>query len=823
MKEHFADVILPLPIYGPFTYQISDVLISELEVGKRVIVQFGSKKFYSVIVSDIHNKKPKDFEVKQIVSVLDEAPVIYPENIKFWNWISEYYCCTNGDVMKAALPAGLKMESSTKIMVAADFNKDELNQEEKNVFEILGNEAKTLREIENKSSLPLSFSFIQSMLEKKYLQIEEKIYSKYKAKTEAFVSLNKAIKNENNLNRKFDELKKAKKQNELLIHFCSKVEVFSQNVKKDISRKKLLHGTGYSLAVLKGLVEKGILDVKHKEVSRLDEISAEQGELNLLNPFQENALKEIKELFNTKNTILLHGVTSSGKTEIYTHLIEEVIGKGQQMLYLVPEIALTTQLIQRLKRIFGKKVGVYHSRLNDSERVEIWNQVGSFGSSEGNSHQIILGARSSVFLPFKNLGLIVVDEEHENSYKQFDPSPRYNARDLAVLLGIQYKAKVLLGTATPSFETYYNVQTGKFGLVELFQRFGEMELPEIIVSDLQSAYKRKLMKSFLAPELYEKIDKSLERNEQVILFQNRRGYAPFVECMECGWIPKCQRCDVSLTYHKFKKQLTCHYCGYYIFMPGNCHECGSQDIKTRGIGTEKIEDELKGLFPSARIARMDFDSTRTKNALEKLIRNLETGNTDILVGTQMVTKGLDFEHVNVVGILNADNLLNFPDFRAHERSFQLISQVSGRAGRKHRKGSVIIQTSQPDHPIINDIKNYSFKETYNRQLSERKLFKYPPFYRLIKIVVKHKNTGKVDKVSQELADLLHQNKQFRILGPEFPLVSRVSLWYKKEIWIKLNRDNQLSEYKKVIVKSIEKIKHLPDNGGTAFNIDVDPM
>lgn len=823
MKECYVDVLLPLPVEQPFTYRVPEEWAPETEVGKRVIIQFGQKKYYSAVVTAVHAEKPGDYAVKDIQSLLDDTPVVYPENINLWKWIAEYYCCTLGEVMKAALPAALKLESSTKLKAIDGINTDCLTRDEKKVLSILGNRSETLRGIRKKSPETVTFQVIRSLLDKKCLRIEEKISAKYKAKKEAWVSLNKAITNEEVLLQKVRSLKRAKKQQDLLMRFCHLTKAFSAGDKKEIPRKKLMQTTSFSPAVLKALVDKNILVLTHREVTRLEDAQEEQGELNLLNPFQEQALREIEEWFKKKHTVLLHGVTSSGKTEIYTHLIDKAIRGGKQVLYLVPEIALTAQLIGRLRRIFGARVGVYHSRLNDSERMEIWERVKNRKSRPGDSFQIILGARSAVFLPFQELGLVVVDEEHENSFKQFDPAPRYNARDLAVVTGFQFKAPVLLGTATPSFESYQNVQSGKYGLVELDQRHGEMELPGIIVSDLRRAYKRRQMRSFLAPELHERITESLANNEQVILFQNRRGYAPFVECLDCGWIPKCKRCDVSLTYHKREKQLVCHYCGFRRPVPERCPECGSREIKTRGTGTEKIEDELKSLFPKARIERMDLDSTRRKDALEKLIRNLESRKTDILVGTQMVTKGLDFEHVNVVGIINADNLLNFPDFRAHERSYQLMSQVSGRAGRKHRKGTVVIQTTQPDHPVLSEVRNQAFKETFERQLKERKMFQYPPFYRLIKVVVRHRNPEKLAGVSHQVAEILRRNRQLIVMGPEVPLIGRISLWYQKEIWVKIKRDPQLSENKHYIYQGVQKVKHLPGNSSTVLNIDVDPM
>jgi primosomal protein N' (replication factor Y) (superfamily II helicase) len=823
MKECYVDVLLPLPVDVPFTYRVPEKWVPGVEAGKRVIIPFGQKKYYSAVITAVHARKPEKIAVKEIQSLLDDAPVVYPQNLKLWKWMADYYCCTQGEVMKAALPAGLKLESSAKLKAREGIDTDNVSREEKEILSILGNRPQTLREIQKKKPETATFLIIQSLLEKKCLTIEEKINPKYKAKTEAFVTLNKTLHSEPVLRAKARTLQKAKKQEELFMQYCHLAKVFSSEERKEISRKELMRSSSFSPAVLKGLIDKGILVVTHKEVSRLVNPPVEQGELNMLNPFQEKALRAIEASFQKKNTVLLHGVTSSGKTEIYMHLIEKAIRQGKQVLYLVPEIALTAQLIGRLRRIFGIRVGVYHSRLNDPERMEIWENVRNWKRQTKDSFQVILGARSAVFLPFQELGLVVVDEEHEHSFKQVDPAPRYNARDIAVVAGIQFKAPVLLGTATPSFESYQNAQSGKYGLVELEQRHGDMELPEIVVSDIRRAYKRRQMRSFLGPEMYEKIAESLGNKEQVILFQNRRGYAPFVECMACGWIPKCERCDVSLTYHRATEHLVCHYCGFRRPVPERCPECGSREIKTRGMGTEKIEDEIKKLFPQARVERMDLDSTRKRNALDKLIHNLETRKTDILVGTQMVTKGLDFEHVNVVGIINADNLLTFPDFRAHERSYQLMSQVSGRAGRKHRKGTVIIQTTQPEHPVLNEIRNQAFKETFTRQLKERKMFQYPPFYRLVKVVVKHRDPEKLTLISNQLAEIIRRNRSFIVMGPEYPFIGRVSRWYQKEIWVKIKRGPQLAENKQFIYQRVQKVKRLRGNSGAVFNIDVDPM
>jgi primosomal protein N' (replication factor Y) len=562
------------------------------------------------------------------------------------------------------------------------------------------------------------------------------------------------------------------------------------------------------------------LHLQEIEVSRLDLNDEGEQKIFDLSEVQSQAFSEIQEATTAGKPVLFHGVTSSGKTEVYIKLIEEQLKQGKQVLYLVPEIGLTTQLINRLKRAFGNRAGIYHSRFNDAERVEIW--FNTLHERE-QSFQIIIGARSAALLPFRNLGLIIVDEEHENSYKQFDPSPRYNARDVAVVLGQIHRAKVVLGSATPSFESYYNVKVGKYELVELAQRYQNISLPEIRIADVRQATRRKQMKSLLTPDLFEAIETALGNEEQVILFQNRRGFAPYLQCGTCGSIPKCKNCDVSLTYHKNLSALICHYCGHTQSMPAGCPDCHSTDIKTRGFGTEKIEEELSILFPQARIARMDMDSTRGKKAYERLIYQFESKQVDILVGTQMVTKGLDFDHVSVVGILDADQLLNYPDFRSFERSYQLIAQVSGRAGRKNKQGKVIIQTTQPEHPVLLDVVANDFTRLFNTQMNERKFFKYPPYFRLAKIVLKHKNRDRLNMAANQLATRLRKIFGFNILGPEYPLVGRIQSWYQKEIWIKLERDQKLGESKKLILEELKTLKSLPNNGSLVVYADIDPM
>ena len=593
---------------------------------------------------------------------------------------------------------------------------------------------------------------------------------------------------------------------------------------KAYPKKALLMKSGASLTVFNGLLKKEILAVYEQPTDRLDVGNEATRAIFPLYPAQQSALDQIEASFSKNPVTLLHGVTSSGKTEIYIQLIEKCLKDGKQILYLLPEIGLTTQMISRLLEVFGRQVGVYHSRFSDAERVEIWNKVLNFQpGSQDQSHQLVVGTRSAIFLPFSALGLIIVDEEHENSYKQYDPAPRYHARDSAVVLATMLKIPILLGTATPAVETYYNAKTGRYGLVELMERYQQMELPEIVTVDLKRAYQRKAMRSYLTPELYEEISSALEKKEQVILFQNRRGFSPFIECKNCGWIPKCTSCDVSLTYHKNTKRLVCHYCGYSIYYPSVCGACQSADITNKGFGTEKVEEELSLLFPNAAIERLDLDATRSKKAFQNILHRFDCGDTDILVGTQMITKGLDFEHVRVVGILNADNLLNFPDFRSHERSYQLMAQVSGRAGRRHKQGKVIIQTSQPDHFIIQKVVANDYEGMYNRQIVERKEFKYPPFYRMIRITLKHRDFTELDRIAQESAEALRSRFGNRLLGPEYPAVGRIKLMYLKQMWLKLEREISVTTAKRQMQQMLESVKARDKNKMVQIVVDVDPM
>ena len=827
VEQLFADVILPLPLDYHFTYRVPSAFQFRIKIGARVIVQFGKRKFFSALVYKLHQNTPSgEFEIKDIDAILDDEPIIGEKQLQIWEWIANYYCCTLGEVYKAALPTGLKLESQTKISMNPDaiITEDLTDKETAVVLLLESRKTASIQDLNQFLGQQSSFAILKLLLEKNAVIVEEQMRESYKPKLVSMVRLNPEYDSEEKLNSMLDLLsRKAKKQEQLLKVFLD--ETLFGNLKlTEIAKKDLLQIADSSDAILKGLDEKQVLEVFQKEIGRIARTHDADLLIKELSEPQQIAHDEIRAQFETQQTVLLNGVTSSGKTEIYIRLIEEQLKQGKQVLYLVPEIGLTTQIITRLKTAFGDQAGIYHSKFNDAERVEIWfNVLNEKSGKTGQQYQVILGARSAIFLPFKNLGLIIVDEEHENSYKQFDPAPRYNARDMAILMGNIHGAKVLLGSATPSYETYFNARSNKYGLVNLTERFQGIKMPELFPANTQEAYKRKQMRSVFTPELYDEIALALQNKEQVILFQNRRGFAPFVQCGKCGWIPKCKYCDVSMTYHKNRSSLICHYCGHTTSLVVKCKECGSDEIKTRGFGTEKIEDEIKLLFPEARVARMDLDTTRAKNAYEQLIWQFETGKVDILVGTQMVTKGLDFDHVRVVGVLNADNLLNYPDFRSYERSYQLIMQVSGRAGRKNNRGKVIVQTTQPNHPVIQDVIANDYYKLFSRQMAERKMFRYPPYYRLIKIVVKHQNKERLDLAAMNLATAFRNIFNKNVLGPEYPVVGRIQMWFQKEILIKLPRDGKIQEAKTKIMEIINRTKTQPNNSQLIIYADVDPM
>lgn len=821
-QQQFVDVILPLPL-GQFTYAVPEEFNDQVSPGKRVIVQFGKRKLYSALIVKTHFDKPEQFEAKFIETVLDESPVIIPIQFTFWQWIANYYMCTEGEVYKAALPSGLKMESqSIVILNNTEAPQPNLNPTEELIYQTLINrQIATIEEL-IKSIGKDSLKCIHNLLSRNIIRIEEKIDSGYQPRKEAFISLSEEYKSEQKLQEVFILIKRAKKQEQVLMEFLHLSHFFSPSALKEISRQELLIKTQGAQAALSALLKKNILIQKEKEVSRLTSEEGNPDELKSLNDAQQKAFYNIKASFNKHQVVLLHGVTSSGKTEIYIHLIKEYIDRGLQVLYLLPEIGLTTQITTRLQNVFGKLTGIYHSRFSDNERVETWNRVLAFANHKPNAYQLVLGARSALFLPFSKLGLIIVDEEHETSYKQFDPAPRYHARDAAILLAHLCGAKTLLGTATPSIESYYNAQSGKYGLVELKSRYLNLELPATIIADTRDAYKRKQMQGHLTPALFESIEAALSDNQQVILFQNRRGFAPFIQCKACGWIPHCPHCDVSLTYHKNTNSLNCHYCGYSTTLPHLCNACHSEDIETKGFGTEKIEEEIKMLFPDAKVGRMDLDTTRKKKAFENIIFDFEQHKIDILIGTQMITKGLDFENVSLVGILNADNLFNFPDFRATERSFQLIAQVSGRAGRKHGQGKVIIQTATPDHPVLSFVLKNDYIGMYKNQLNERQQFQFPPFFRLIVFTLRHRDQSRLNMAAGQFASLLKKAFGNRILGPQDAVISRMQNYYQKTIWLKTERQLPPSQVKKLINNKISLLKDLPENSTLQIIVDVDP-
>ncbi len=791
---HYIDVILPIPLEKLFTYSITEAESQFLKIGMRVAVPFGKTKIYTAIVVNIHTTKPLLYEAKEIHQILDETPVVLEQQLKFWTWISSYYMCTMGDVMRAALPSAFMLESETFITKneTSLIETSNLSNEEYLVVEALQHQStlkiQELASILNKKNvLPV----IKKLVEKEVVKLDEEIYEKYKPKLVRYVKLHSNYLKDDKLKLILEELSRAKKQKQVVMTLF----MMQSKTKDSIKVETLVAESGASTSIIKTLIDKSIFEEYFIQTDRINYSNNTQ-ELKVLSQVQSTALTQIKTEFETKSVVLFHGVTSSGKTEVYVKLIEEALQKGEQILYLLPEIALTTQLVNRLKTYFGDKVAVFHSKYTLNERVEVYNNV--LNNSE--SAQVILGARSSIFLPFNKLGLIIVDEEHEQSYKQFDPAPRYHARDAAVVLAHQFNAKILLGSATPSLESFNNAKQNKYGLVTLNKRYNNVLMPEVELIDVKDKHKRKLMKGHFSDRLILEMQETLAQGLQIILFQNRRGFAPIVECTTCGEAPQCPNCDVSLTYHQYRKQLRCHYCSYTMAMLEKCMACKSPSLDAKGFGTEQIEEEVKLLFPNYKVARMDLDTTRGKYGYEKIITAFEQQEVQILVGTQMLTKGLDFRNVKLVGIMNADNMLNFPDFRAHERSFQLIQQVSGRAGRTDVRGKVLIQTYNPYHKILQQVSENSYTKMFEEQLQERYDFKYPPFFKLLKITFKHRDYNKVENSSEWFAKALRQVFKQHILGPEFPAVSRVRNLYLKHVLIKIPQNQSLPKTKEAIHK-----------------------
>ena len=769
----YADIILPLPLSGYFTYAVPAAMQNSMVSGMRVLVPFGRNKFYVGIVARLHEQKPDGYVVKDIAQVIDQTPVLLESQFRLWKWIADYYMSPIGEVYKAALPAGLKAEDG------------------------------------------------------------------YKPRTETFIRLTPAYRCEASLHIALNVLSRSSKQQEAFLSYlqlsgwdvfdfersqaAGTVEVQVQGEQPsaiaEVTREELMNSSGATLPVLNQLTKRGILETYEVEVGRLNYGGEPHPEfVKKLNAAQQEAYNQILFSFMKKNVTLLHGVTSSGKTEIYIHLIQRELEQHRQVLYLLPEIALTVQMMDRLRRVFGNRLGIYHSKYSDAERVEIWQKQLS-----ACPYDVILGARSAVFLPFHRLGLVIVDEEHESSYKQQDPAPRYHARSAAVMLARDFGSKVLLGTATPCMETYHNARTGKYGLVELKERYQGIELPEIQVVDTKDLQRRKMMHGPFSPLLLARVREALERGEQAIIFQNRRGYVPMIECRQCGWVPRCEHCDVSLTLHKSMNQLSCHYCGYTYQIPTECPACGSKELKGRGYGTEKIEDQLRDVFPEARIARMDLDTTRTRNAYERIISDFSAGRTNLLIGTQMISKGLDFDNVSVVGIIDADGMLNQPDFRAHEHAFMMMSQVSGRAGRKGKRGLVILQTKSSDLPIIHQVVRNDYQALYSDMCAERQTFHYPPYYRLVYAYLKHKHDAVVQTASIELGSRLRQWFGGRVLGPDKPSVARVKTLSIRKIVLKLEVGIDMARVRQYLMMAQQQMLQDKRYASLQIYFDVDPL
>lgn len=822
-------MLLPLPLPGYFTYRVPEEFHHEIAPGKRVVVPFGKKKIYTALVHDLQTEIPSNPELKNILSVIDVKPVLFPVQFQFWEWIASYYMCTPGEVMNAALPSGFKLASESMICLNpdADLETADLNEKEIMIIEALLSQKKlpinTIADLlDQRKIIPL----IHTLIEKGIVTAEEKLESKYKPLRQSFVRLGKEPgEDEEKLKEIFDELsKRAFRQLQALIVFIS-MSRETEGKYRDVRKNDLLKNKEVTPASLQALVSKGILEIVEVEASRLAASAAlsDPGQI-ALSLHQKRAFEDVHRIFSEKEVALLHGITSSGKTELYIKLIHETLLQKKQVLYLLPEIALTSQIINRLQRFFGDNVGVYHSKYNDNERVEIWNHcLDQENNFDTGRFQVILGARSALFLPFHKLGLIIVDEEHDTSYKQFDPAPRYHARDAAIMLARLHGARTLLGSATPALETYFNASTGKYGLVEMTERYGGISMPEIRLANVREETRNKTMQSHFTSALISSIREALSHDEQVILFQNRRGFSLHLVCDNCDWVPMCRNCDISLTYHKRENKIKCHYCGYSVALPNSCPQCQGARILMKGFGTEKVEEELGAIFPDITIRRMDLDSTRTKYAHQRIINDFEERRIHILVGTQMVTKGLDFDNVSLVGILNADNMLNFPDFRSHERSFQLMEQVSGRAGRKSRQGKVIIQTQNPVHPVIQHVVHHDYHAFYRDQMADRSKFNYPPFNRLIILKLKHRDANVLNKAARDLAHDLRNDLGKRILGPEYPLVSRIQNLYIKNILIKIERGPNVSGFKTIIRQKIEELHKNPAYRQLKVIPDVDPV
>lgn len=823
----FVDVILPLPLPGTYTYALPAALEAGVQAGCRVIVPFGAKKIYTAVVTDVHERAPEGFDAKPVQEVLDAQPVLLPRQLDFWQWIADYCLCTPGEVCKAALPSGMKLESESRVTLNDDYEGTApLPPHEQEVADLLSvRPGQTVQQLQKAFGGARVLRTLRSLLDKGVLMMQEEVKRTYRPRTEVHVRLAPALLSEDALHAALDRLRRADRQMAVLLKYMelagveAALRLNNAGLLREVPRKVLAEQAGVTLAVCNALAAKGIFELYRYETGRLghSRVTDVIGPAPLSGA-QQRAFDDIEAAFRLRPVCLLHGVTSSGKTEIYIHLIRRMLAEGKQVLYLVPEIVLTTQLTARLYRVFGDRMGVYHSKFSDAERVEIWQKQLSDAP-----YDVILGVRSSVFLPFRRLGLVIVDEEHEPSYKQQDPAPRYHARNAALVLARMYGARTLLGSATPSLETYYNVRARKYGLVELFERFGQVELPEVEVVDIKELQHKRRMTGPFSPRLLTEIRQALENREQVILFQNRRGYAPMIECRACGWVPRCGSCDVSLTYHRALEVMTCHYCGQTSRVPVRCPACGGEELVRRGFGTEKVEDDIRLLFPEAVVARMDLDTTRTRSAYERILSDFQQGRTDILIGTQMVTKGLDFERVRVVGILNADAMLNIPDFRSYERAFQLMAQVAGRAGRRRTRGLVILQTKSPDLPVVQQVVRHDYAALYAQQSDERQQFVYPPACRLIYVYMKHRQADVLGRLSRELSVRLRAVFAHRILGPDVPPVARIQALYIRKIVVKMELNASMAKVREQLLLIRQSVLAEPEFRSAQVYFDVDPV
>ena len=813
--NYYADVILPLPLQGTFTYELSKKEYENLGIGHRVAVSFGKRKVYTGVIKEIHNNKPALYETKPIEFIYDKEELISESQIDFWSWISRYYFTPIGDVLKAAIPSTFLLESET-IIIKKEINShdiDQMTDDEYLIYEALDFKTLKINEVSDILDKKNTYSVIQKMILKGFIELNFEINEKYKPKLLNVIYLNKELLEEKKIKNSLEILNSSPKQKEILLHIISNLKSQKYLILKDL--KKIIK---FSDSTIKGLEQKGFISIKKIKIERNDNKQEHFSKTNDLSESQLNALNQVQSQLKDKDVILLEGVTSSGKTEIYMKIIEDYLDKEMQVLYLLPEISLTTQIIQKLKIHFGDKISVFHSRFSLNERTEVWENI----KKNKNKSRLIVGARSSVFLPFQNLGLIIIDEEHETSYKQQEPSPRYNARDSAIYLSKLNNSKVILGSATPSVESSFNAKNNKYGYVKLNERFGNIEMPNIFTLDMKNEIKHEFS-SIFSLRLVEEIDKTIKEGKQVILFRNRRGYSPQWLCDSCGQNVMCDNCDVSLTYHISSNSLKCHYCGFSSKAEKKCSTCGFDTMIYKGDGTQQIEEIIKEIFPDVRSRRMDWDSTRGKWSFDNIINSFANHEVDILIGTQMITKGLDFKNVNLVGVLNTDHFLNFPDFRAHEKAFQVLTQVAGRSGRSGERGKVFLQTYQPEHPIIKNVINNDYDKMYNNQLIERKDYNYPPFVRLIRITLKDKSYEKLNSSSDWLNKVIRANFKGIVLGPVYPEVSRIKNKYHKEFLIKLSGLKELNKFRNTFQSILKSFDSISKYRSVRIIVDVDPI